>query len=503
MEFQIFRDTLSAAGSFCCAKTEIPIETEILLSDYLPRVYKIVKCFVKMVVLQKQLQTGRLNLEGYLRCIVYYQGENGEGLCQGEQKIPFTRAMELPQMDYSTFSAVVGGETEFLNCRAVNSRRIEVRGAYEAAACISTQVLQEVISSVAECGAEQKQTEITGVSCIASMDKLFAAEADFRFDQPPAAILDLVGTTNIRELRVISGKAVIKGELTAEIAYRVESGGALRAQRVAVPFQQILDAEGLTEGCHCFAAAEAVGFTVTETGENEGSRLSASVILHLRAYSDQHLSLVTDLFSTQYETTCEQNTVCVEQIAKKLDEITTVSATGQLPDEHAKLLACLASFGVPELAGEAPPQLRAHGVVTVFCENSLNEIESYEKQVEFLLPLAELSGTETYRAECWLTVREPNCKVTAGTLQVDLAVQAEGLVMRRITGSAIAKPQLGAAYTPADPEVSLRVYYAQPGEDVFEIARRFHVSPQRMRRENQLECEVLSAPCRLLVPGAG
>ena len=79
MELKIFRDTLPQAGASCTVKAELPLETEILISDYLPPVFKLVKCFAKPVVLQKQLQPGRLTLEGYLRCTVFYQGENGAG----------------------------------------------------------------------------------------------------------------------------------------------------------------------------------------------------------------------------------------------------------------------------------------------------------------------------------------------------------------------------------------------------------------------------------------
>ena len=79
MELKIFRDTLPQAGTSCTVKAELPLETEILISDYLPPVFKLVKCFAKPVVLQKQLQPGRLTLEGYLRCTVFYQGENGAG----------------------------------------------------------------------------------------------------------------------------------------------------------------------------------------------------------------------------------------------------------------------------------------------------------------------------------------------------------------------------------------------------------------------------------------
>ena len=88
MELKIFRDTLPQAGASCTVKAELPLETEILISDYLPPVFKLVKCFAKPVVLQKQLQPGRLTLEGYLRCTVFYQGENGAGLCRPNRNCP-------------------------------------------------------------------------------------------------------------------------------------------------------------------------------------------------------------------------------------------------------------------------------------------------------------------------------------------------------------------------------------------------------------------------------
>lgn len=109
MELKVFRDVLPAAGADCTAKAELPLETELLISDYLPPVQRIVKCFAKPVVLQKQLAPGRLTLEGYLRCTVYYQGEEGAGLCQTEQKLPFTKALELPSFAATAWTACVEG----------------------------------------------------------------------------------------------------------------------------------------------------------------------------------------------------------------------------------------------------------------------------------------------------------------------------------------------------------------------------------------------------------
>ena len=112
MELKIFRDTLPQGGAGCTIKAELPLETEIRISDDLPPVGKLVKCFVRPVVLQRQLQPGRLILEGYLRCTVFYQSEAEKGLCQTEQKLPFTRQLELPELAFTAWTAVVEGQTE-------------------------------------------------------------------------------------------------------------------------------------------------------------------------------------------------------------------------------------------------------------------------------------------------------------------------------------------------------------------------------------------------------
>lgn len=188
MELKVFRDALPAAGANCTVKAELPLETEILISDYLPPVFKLVKCFAKPVVLQKQLQPGKLTLEGYLRCIVYYQGEDDAGLCQTEQKLPFNKVLELPEFAFTAWTAQVEGQTEYLNCRSVTPRRIEVRGAFGLVASVYTQQKTEVLTALADGGIEQQLTTLEGVRRAAVLDKLITVEGElpFRRRLPPS-----------------------------------------------------------------------------------------------------------------------------------------------------------------------------------------------------------------------------------------------------------------------------------------------------------------------------
>ena len=200
MELKVFKDTLAAAGGCYDAKAELPVETEILIPDYLPQVFKIVKCFVSLVVLQKQILNGRITLDGYLRCTVCYQAEEEQSLCQTEQKLPFTRTIDLAPAQAGDGQIQVGGEVEYLNCRAVNQRRIDVRGAYALNLRLVCMAAQEVVTAVADCGAEQKTALLSGIRPAANLDKLITCEEEAAFPETPAAVLDIAGVGLVEEV---------------------------------------------------------------------------------------------------------------------------------------------------------------------------------------------------------------------------------------------------------------------------------------------------------------
>ena len=102
MELKVFKDTIASYGGRWETRLELPVETEILIPDYLPAVFKIVKCLITPVVLQNRVSGGRWQSEGYLRCTVYYQSEEpGTRLLRTEQKFAFEKLVELPAGQYA------------------------------------------------------------------------------------------------------------------------------------------------------------------------------------------------------------------------------------------------------------------------------------------------------------------------------------------------------------------------------------------------------------------
>ena len=506
MELKIFRDTLPQAGASCTLKAELPLETEILISDYLPPVFKLVKCFAKPVVLQKQLQTGRLTLEGYLRCIVYYQGEEGEGLCQSEQKLPFTKQLELPEFDFTAWTATVESQTEYLNSRAVNPRRIEVRGAVGLVVSVYAQSRAEVVTALADGGIEQRMHTLSGVRSVAVLDKLVTAEGELTFPRAPAAVLDISGTASVRELKLLAGKAVVKGEVHAQCAWRAAGDETLQSQAAVLQLNQVLDVEGIGDDCRCLCVLEPVGFALEEGDQTTPPRLTASIMLHLRAWRPYQLQCVADAFSTKFETELSPQQLTTESLACMVDASGTATGAGPLPDAGAQLCACFVSYGPAQVTAQGEKYvLTARAVATAIARNSLSELESYEKALELSIPLElEAPPGSSLLPECWLTTQDVQCSCTGGRLEVTVTARAEGVILCRRTQPCLGGITLGEALTPADPEIALRIYYAQAGEEPFAIARRFHVSPAKMLAANGLDADtrILTQPQHFLVPGA-
>ena len=504
MELKIFRDTLPQAGVGCTVKAELPLETEILISDYLPPVFKLVKCFVKPVVLQKQLQPGRLTLEGYLRCTVFYQGEEGKGLCQTEQKLPFTKQLELPEFAFTVWTAVVEGQTEYLNSRVVNPRRIEVRGAFGLVVSVHAQCKAEVITALADGGIEQQLVTVNGVRSVAVLDKLVTTEGELAFAKTPAAVLEITGNAAVRELKLLTGKAVVKGELRVQCAWRAEGEATLQNQAAVLPFQQVVDLEGIAEDCKCLCVLEPVGFTLAQGEAETSAQLTANIMLHLRVWRACQMQVAVEAFSTQFETEITPQPLTTEQLLCTLNDTTTATGSGPLPDAGAQLRACFVSYGPAQVVSrEDGWSLTAKAVVTAFAENTLEELESYEKTLEVAFPL-KISPPENTALvpECWLSTENVQCTCTGGTLEATITARAEGVILGSITQQVLGSITLGEPLADPDPEIALRIYYAQPGEEIFAIARRFHVAPAQLLTANQLDAAVMVLPqaqC-LLVP---
>ena len=105
------------------------------------------------------------------------------------------------------------GQTEYLNSRAADPRRIEVRGAFGLVVTVYAQCKTEVITALADGGIEQQLRTVQGVRSVAVLDKLVTLEGELVFAKPPAAVLEITGNAAVREVKLLTGKELVAFQL--------------------------------------------------------------------------------------------------------------------------------------------------------------------------------------------------------------------------------------------------------------------------------------------------
>ncbi|MBQ5755047.1 MAG: hypothetical protein IIV90_05210, partial [Oscillospiraceae bacterium] len=174
---------------------------------------------------------------------------------------------------------------------------------------------------------------------------------------------------------------------------------------------------------------------------------------------------------------------------------------GALPDENAEILECFAAASPPELIQDGQ-RLELHGraAAHIFCMNSLGEIDCYDKAFEYTLPGTYTGNAADYRLECWCGVKSARAEKKGREVSAEIALCINGLVWRRKSCQVLSGAACTEELKDGDGAVALRVCYAKAGEEVFEIAKRYHVAPEAILEGNGLEGPVLEQDSRLLVP---
>ena len=155
MELKVFRDILYAGGGCCTVKAEIPVETEILISDYLPQVFRS-SMFCPPGGLAEAAAAGQAVAGRVHRCTVYYQGRTGRGCARPNRRSPSAKRWTCRSLPFLLERGGGGGDRVH-QLPGGEPPRIEVRGAYGLVASVNTQCSTEAITALADCGIQQRR----------------------------------------------------------------------------------------------------------------------------------------------------------------------------------------------------------------------------------------------------------------------------------------------------------------------------------------------------------
>ena len=514
MDLKISKETVPASVSVYSGIQEQNIELDYILPDYYPDIFRRVRCETIPVITDWTVSGNRLSYG--LRCDIriLYCGEGDSVIRSVTQTQTFQRSIDLDRECTSPAVKLVP-KADNVNCRAVNKRRLDLRGAVSVKASVSCEVTQEVVSGVSGMNMQLRKLPVRFAAKKLSADKQLriSEETELQPAQPAAAsIISCRCTAQECEKKMISGKLLAKGSIAVDILYSCESEGkgAVEPLRFELPYSQVIDIDGLDESYECTVTPEIVSCEVTpaagRNGDNRILRCEAEVRLLCRAVKTASVTVGTDAYSTVYPCNAEFTEIRAEQLPTVYEESfrhTAKLAEGESIPETVYSVWCTPK-NINTRPGEDGRSVVISGMLTysaaVRDSSGMIAMPDRDETFEETIVLGDDISASAVSAE--ISARDVSYNISAeGVFTAKAELSARISVTGSDTIRAITDITVDSSVKKErDGDYAIKLYFGVPEEDVWDIAKRYSTSVSAIMEENELDGERLRSGGMLLIP---
>ncbi len=511
MEMKINREELCSSEVILKTKQEQSIELDYVLPDYYPEIFRLLKHFVTPYIVSYNVSGSKLTYELCVYIKISYSDSESNAIHVVDQKMMFTKTVELGRICDSPRVRLVP-TVDYINCRAVNSRRVDIRGAVSVDICVIDECRGEVVCDVYGMGIElDKKTVEYPVSRIFS-EKQLTVNDDFELGISKPAINDIIYSkafVSSIDKKIIANKAVTKGEISIDMLYTCDES-KIESLSFTLPFSQIVDMDGLDDRFDCYVDADIVNCEITPRSDGDGNTkivdCSISVKLKCAAIRMGSAELVCDEFSTEYETSDQREKICYDGkpqwISNSVFSVCTVDMGENEIERVYSVISTVksCSFTVSKAKGS----LEVEGMVccTVIAGTSDGEIIFSDKDYSFThsIPLEKVSD------ECNIDMKavSSSCSYNIGA-DGKIEVKTEVCLIGNICCLECSEFIVDIFADENSPvskesECTMKLYFCESGERLWDIAKRFRSSSERIIDENDIDDENIVNDMMLFIP---
>ncbi len=511
MDYSMDKQTISVKEIIFDGCQEQSVDLDFALPDYCPDIQRILKCQVYPKIQSKNISGDRLDVDGTVVVKLLYVDAVKMAIRCCDHTVPFSTSFNLKR-EAENAVAFTDIRVDYMNCRAISQRRLDIHGAFSVCAKVIEKGTQDIVFDIPSDDIEERKVKSVASRLNAIGQQQFSINEVLEIGSGKPLAESIIRTdikAILNDYKPIDNKVIIKGEIMLKILYITNiDTGEMETMEYSIPMSQIVDVDFITEDDVCNINLEVLNYDVNiksdSSGENNLFDLDMKLSVIVVSFKDEEIDLITDIYSTEYEiepsyknTSISKildfvNDVCTEKtnidleeqgISKIIDvwnEIISVSTRNDSGDMifTGKLNICILAYDNEQnpFYIEKMLDFEHHYNLQTSKENLVSDINASLDSLNY-----RINGSGSIEIKAQIKLSGMVCVLNTYNLVVD--VQADENKKRK-------KDNLGA----------LTIYYADEGENLWTIARNYCTSVDSIKEENDLSDEVIQNRCMLLIP---
>ena len=500
---QAYLNAYETGGEWTLTQEE---SVETIVPDSCPDMARIISTQGTVFVHSREVRDGKAEVTGTVRVTVLYMPDQEGGVRALNFAVPFTLESDSSAMPGCR---VLTAETglEFLESRMLNPRKIFTHCRL-AARLTGYQQTQHAYCTDVEAGEDlgvEKQQERQRTILLTEV-----SEKDFTFSEElnlspgrigAAELLHNEVRTSVTETKLVGSKLIFKGVFHVSLLYRTPEGICASASS-EMPFSQIMEAESGSESSTATLQLQLTGADLQISHEDpEGRRIAVTLYLHATALlrCQQELTLLSDLYSTSYETHYEASPLTLTAFHEGFLRRQTVREVLEIGTAAETILSAAVTCGAVSVSREGEyVTLRTAAAVRVLYLDEGGVALMAERTLEVSCQTELPEG-------CHVTARAFCPDEVQGSLgdrgievrfPVDFQIEAAKRVKRVCISAAKLSPE---SDTEAGEMPSLVLRCLSGRETAWDLAKRYHTTISAILSANKLENETELPRDRLLL----
>lgn len=488
------------------ASVEQAIDGEYTLPDYCPDIKKILKCSIAPYIHNVNPQGNSVTLDGTARiCILYLSGDKKE-IRGYEIQSSFSKNVDIKtDATNCTFECVPN--TEYVNCRAVNERKLDIHGAVTIKIKCMCKEKANTVSDIDCEDIQLRKNNIEYSELMACADKLIILNEEIALDETNGSILNIIqscASVTDEEYKPVTNKIVYKANFNVKFTYLNEDG-IYETVNCAIPISQIIEADGITENAMCHGKSKVCGLELKPYTDRNGNCMSvlmnSKIMVSVKSWNVCNVETVTDAYSIDCELETSDKQVHLMRTADCLNQTEICRQAFNFDDGIKDIISV--NFGEPQINAlyeYGNINLNGNLPICILYVNLNGECCCVDKMIDVTtsLPAADNyndfdvnscahNGTYSLNSENSVEFR-CECKISV----VPKNIQN----IRLLTD--IQKDTTRQKNNENRPAMTL--YYAKSGESIWDIAMRYNSKADEIMKQNGLTNDVLQNNKMIIIP---
>lgn len=508
MDYKLTKESFAVSKTIFDGTVQQSLELDYILPDYYPEIFKVLSLKLMPSITKRTIGQNGIDFELTGKVRLIYLSESGE-LSAVEQTLSYGKSIEMPLQSRSPRVSIIP-YTDSVSCRVVNKRRVDIRGIITIAVKVTADEQRQAVSQCSGGGLQLKKSLITYPAKRIAVTKRVTVADDIELGlarQPLKTVIRTDCAVTSADKKILSGKLLIKGESEVTLLYIPEESCDPESIKFSIPFSQISDIEGLDERFEVSIDAYVTGCEIKPSNRSEGPAVNCELSLEINilAMKFESAELATDAFSTKFETETESICERIESSPQPINDTHKAKSCLTYNDgDISSVIQAGAEVGrlTQEKGKDGLTYLRGNICFFAYVKNESGKPVYLECSETFRHELSGISKDSCAAIEARAAVSASSFNLTSSnSLEISADIRLCGYIFEDSDKTFISSIVLNEAKPIEAPkDCAIKLYYAEKGEEPWNIAKRCRASLKAIAEENELDCECLEEGRMILIP---